>query len=177
MWKDNIYRGFLIFFESLTFGVNSGVKQYKMAQNDKKLCLFYSIYHEAYIIWSWILVHMCEMMTSLFSRFWYLIFWTVRRGEVKGQKMAQNDNITKNSVCLTLYLRSCTSYDCGFWYTYFERLYLQQYFHFFQNSVFLWVLGGKRAKHDWYFSILVCHILYLQNCRSCHQDHWCTVIK
>ena len=86
MWKDNIYRGFLIFFESLTFGVNSGVKQYKMAQNDKKLCLFYSIYHEAYIIWSWILVHMCEMMTSLFSRFWYLIFWTVRRGEVKGQK-------------------------------------------------------------------------------------------
>ena len=98
-------------------------------------------------------------------------------GEVKGQKMAQNDNITKNSVCLTLYLRSCTSYDCGFWYTYFEWLYLQQYFHFFQNSVFLWVLGGKRAKHDWYFSILVCHILYLQNCRSCHQDHWCTVIK
>ena len=43
---------FFVFFYSkfLFFGVNSGVKGQKMAQNDKKLCLSYSIYQEAYII-------------------------------------------------------------------------------------------------------------------------------
>ena len=32
------------------FGFNSGVKGQKMAQNDKKLCVLYSISQEAYII-------------------------------------------------------------------------------------------------------------------------------
>ena len=51
------------------------------------------------------------MMTSpddffSFSKFWF----SGLLGEVKGQKMAQNDKKTY----LTPYLRSCTSYDCGF---------------------------------------------------------------
>ena len=38
---------------------------------------------------------------------------------------------------LTLYLRNCTSYDCGFWYTCVKWWYPQQYFFsFFQNSDF-----------------------------------------
>ena len=32
------------------FGVNSGMKGQKIAQNDKKLCLLHSISQEAYII-------------------------------------------------------------------------------------------------------------------------------
>ena len=35
------------------------------------------------------------------------------RGEVTGQKMAQNEK----KFCLTLYLGNCTSYDCVFWNT------------------------------------------------------------
>ena len=133
MWKDNIYRGFLIFFQSLTFGVNSGVKQYKMAQNDKKLCLFYSIYHEAYIIWSWILVHMCEMMTFLFSSFWYLIFWTVRRGRWKDKKWPK---ITTWQKILSVSL--CISGTVPYMIVVFGThiLYLQQYFHFFKILCF-----------------------------------------
>ena len=41
---------FYIFFQILIFGVNSEVKGQKMAQNDKMLCLSYSISQEAYII-------------------------------------------------------------------------------------------------------------------------------
>ena len=41
---------FLHFFQVLIFGVNSGVKGQKMAENDIKLCLSYSISQEAYII-------------------------------------------------------------------------------------------------------------------------------
>ena len=49
-----------------------------------------------------------------FSFLKILIFWIIKG--VKGQKMAQS--LTKKSVCLTLYLRNRTSYDCDFWCTY-----------------------------------------------------------
>ena len=67
---------FYIFFQSLSFGVNSGVKGQKVAQNAKKLCLSHSISQEAYIIWSRFLVHMCKIMTSpdaffIFSKVWF----------------------------------------------------------------------------------------------------------
>ena len=43
-------QGFFYFFLVFIFGVNSGVKGQKIAQNDKKLCLSYTISQEAYII-------------------------------------------------------------------------------------------------------------------------------
>ena len=46
--------------------------------------------------------------------------------------MVQNDK----KFCLTSYLRNCTSYDCGVWYTCVTRWYLQQIFSFFQKSDF-----------------------------------------
>ena len=46
--------------------------------------------------------------------------------------MAKNDK----KFCLTLYLRNCTSYDCGFWYTCVKWWYLQQIFSFFQKPDF-----------------------------------------
>ena len=66
----------LHFFQILIFGVNSGVKGQKMTQSDKKWCLLHSISQGAYIIWSWLLVHMCKMMTSqdasfIVSKFWF----------------------------------------------------------------------------------------------------------
>ena len=60
-------------------------------------------------MWSWFLVHMCKMMTSLDVFFYFfksLIFWVVWGG--KRQNMTQND---KKNLSLTLYLKNHTSYD------------------------------------------------------------------
>ena len=65
------------------------------------------------------------------SKFWFSRLLGGRR--LKGQKMAQNDK----KFCLTLYLRNCTSYDCGFWYRCVKWWYLQQIFSFSQKSDFL----------------------------------------
>ena len=46
--------------------------------------------------------------------------------------MSQNGK----KFCLTLYLRNCTSYDCGFWYSCVKWWYLQQIFSCFQKSDF-----------------------------------------
>ena len=42
---------FFHFFKALIFWVDNGVKERKMIQNDKKLCLLHSISQEPYIIW------------------------------------------------------------------------------------------------------------------------------
>ena len=44
-------------------------------------------------------------------------------------------------ICLTLYLRNCTSYDCGFWYTckmmIFPAIFIFMFFfYYFQNPDF-----------------------------------------
>ena len=48
--------------------------------------------------------------------------------------MAQNDK----NFCLTPYMRTCTSYDCGFWCTCVRSWYLEHFFFFsfFQNLDF-----------------------------------------
>ena len=82
---------FFIFLKILIFGVVSGVKGQKMAQNDKKFCLLH-ISQESYIIWLSSMLHLCEMMISpgvFFHFFKTLIFQVVRR--IKGQKVTQND--------------------------------------------------------------------------------------
>ena len=44
--------------------------------------------------------------------------------------------VAQKKLCLTPYLRDCTSYNCGFWYTW-KQWYLQQFFFsFFQNTDF-----------------------------------------
>ena len=81
------------------------------------------------------LLHKFKMMTSpdaffIFSKFWFS--GLLGRGENKGKKWPK---MTKKN-CLTPYLRNCTSYDCGFWYTCVKWWYLQQFFSFFQKSDF-----------------------------------------
>ena len=66
---------FFHFFKFLIFWV-IGVKEQKMAKNEKKKkCQLHFIFQEAYIMIV-ILVHMCKMMSSpdsffIFSKFWF----------------------------------------------------------------------------------------------------------
>ena len=94
---------FVIFFQILIFRVVSGVKGQKLAQNDKNFCLSHSISQEAYIIWSWFLVHMCKMMTSPYA------FFIFQNFDFVGCKRAKNVSKWQKMICLTPYLRNHTS--------------------------------------------------------------------
>ena len=72
------------------------------------------------------------MLFSFFQNFSFLHFKDGGKCKIWSKMAIQ--------ICLTLYLRNCTSYDCGFWYTCVKWWYLQQFFFFFsffQNSDFL----------------------------------------
>ena len=69
-----IFPAVFSFYQILIFGVVSGVKTQKMAQNDKKFCMSHFISQEPYIIWLSFMVHLCKMMISpgsffIFSKF------------------------------------------------------------------------------------------------------------
>ena len=100
MCKMIISLGVFFIFSKFWFSELLGGKGQKLAHNDKKLCLLRLIFQEPYIIWLSFVVHQCKVIIS--------------PGIKKGQKMLQND---KKKNGLTLYVRNCTSYDCGFWYT------------------------------------------------------------
>ena len=81
------------------------------------------------------LLHKFKMMTSpnaffISSKFCFsgLLGWR----ELKREKMAQNDK----KLCLTSYLRNCTTCDYGFWYTFVKWWYLQQIFSYFFCLIF-----------------------------------------
>ena len=88
------------------------VREGKVVQNDKKLCLSHSISQEPYIIWSSYNHTYNHTSLGIFLYFQNIDF-RVFRG-VKWQKIFQND---KNSICHALYLRNCSSYHQDFWYT------------------------------------------------------------
>ena len=71
----------------MIFPVVRRVKWQKMAQNEKKFCLFHSVSQELYFILLWFLVHLCKMIFSFFE---ILIFLVFRGRKVKGQKMTHN---------------------------------------------------------------------------------------
>ena len=58
------------------------------------------------------------------------------RGRGDGKTM-KNGPKWQKIICLILYLRNCTSYDCDFWYT-FVKWYLQQFFYMISE---LWIFG------------------------------------
>ena len=97
MCKRIIFPGgfffFFIFFKILILQVVRGVKEQKMSQNDKKICLLHSISQEAqlYDHYFWYTCVKWWHLQMLFSfLFKILIFWVVRGGQ-KGKKMTQND--------------------------------------------------------------------------------------
>ena len=79
---------FFIFSKFWLFGLlREDVKEQKMVQNEKKLCLLHSISQESYIIWFSFMVLMYKWYLleffSFFSKFWL--------SGLLGQKIAQND--------------------------------------------------------------------------------------
>ena len=135
---------FFLVFQNFDFQGGQKGKREKKSQNDKKFSLLHLIFPESYIIWSshtctafflffqnfdswglshstsqelyiiwlWFSVHMSKMMISpvfffIFLKFW---FWGVSRS-----KRAKNDLKLLISVCHTLCLRNCRSYQ-DFWY-------------------------------------------------------------
>ena len=116
--KRIISPGFFLHFPS-------GVKGQKPIQNDKKICLSHSISQKASIIWSSFLVHLCKMMTLpdanfILSKFLFSGLLEGGSGEVKGQKMSQNDN------------KFCLSHMIVVFGTRVKLWSLQQFFSFFQ---------------------------------------------
>ena len=95
-----------IFFQNLIFGIIKGeIKGQKIAQNDKKLCLPYSISQERYIMWLWFVLQICEMISQAnFFIIQNFDFWCFLGG-----LRAKNDVKLSISVCFTLYLWNCRS--------------------------------------------------------------------
>ena len=87
------------------------------------------------------------------QNFDFLGYWEGQR-----EKMAQNDK-----KILTLYLRNCTFYDCGFWYKCVKGQYLQEFFFFsfFQNSDFS---GFSKFINKYQKEILSCAPPYSHVC-------------
>ena len=126
--KDNIFRFFKNFFQILIFGVNSRVKDQKMAQ---KIMSVAPISQEACIIWVWFLVHMCKMMTAPEA---FFIFSKLVRA-VKVWKR------TKKS--LTPYFRNPTSYDRGFLVHMSKKTIFAAVFFIFSKFWFFEFLAGE----------------------------------
>ena len=111
----------------------------------KKLCLLCLISYQPYIIWSSVLVHLCNAF-SIFSKFWFSGLLVGKRTKWPG--------ITKKLVCLTLHLRNHTSCDCG------DDMF--SFISFFFLILIVWVSrkggggggGGKKGKkmtHNYQF--------------------------
>ena len=83
------------FSRILLFWVVTGVKEQKMAQNEKKYCLSRSISQKPYIIWFSFMVHICKMIVStsifcfIFSKFWFSALSGGKRAKIipKWQKI------------------------------------------------------------------------------------------
>ena len=98
---------FFSFFKFWFFGLLSGVKSQKMAQNNKKFSLSHSVSQELYQF----LVHIRKMMLSpaiffSFSKFWFFRFLG-SRGVVKGETMTHNDHFQS----VTLYISGIVDHN------------------------------------------------------------------
>ena len=124
-------------------GGEGEVKGQKMVQNDKKLCLLWSISQEPYIMWLSFMVQKCKIIISPdgFFNFEIMIFQVVRG--LKGQKMAQNEN----KFCLS---HSVSQEPCIIWLRFLVHMckimISPANFFIFQNfdfGVFMGVKGQK----------------------------------
>ena len=97
-----------------------------------------TIYHMIFINGTHVCTNVQYLQVLFFSKFWYL-------GSLGGwgwgcKRTKNGPKWQKNFVCLTPYLRNCTSYDCKFWGTCLKWSYLQHIFSFFK----ILILGGFR---------------------------------
>ena len=117
-----------------------GLKGQKMAQSEK-ISACRTLYFKNYISYdlhSWYICMYKRIISPGIFFLFFFLFKILLFGIIKGGVGAYKKwpKMTKNSVCLTPYLRNCTSYDCDFWCTCLKWWYLQQIFFIFQNFVF-----------------------------------------
>ena len=117
-----------------------GQKNPKMSK--KKFCgTLYFRNHISYDLHLWYTCMYKWIISPGIIFFKILIFGIIRGVGGGGCKRAKNGpKWQKKIVCLTPYLRNCTSYDCKFWCTCVKWSYLQHIFSFFK----ILILGGFR---------------------------------
>ena len=145
--NDDISRCFFHFFKIFILWI----KGQKMAQNDKRFCLFCSITQETYIIWLSFMVHMSKMTISPgvndnisdnISIFQNFNFPGRQGGE--GQKWSK---MTKNSICCALYFRNHIPYDLYLWYVcMYKRISSSGIFFIFSKFWFFGFWGAWKGK-------------------------------
>ena len=129
-------------FNIFIFWAVMGVKGQKMAQDDEKLCLFYLMPQEPYIIWLSYIADLCKMMISsgvffffIFSKFWF--FGLLRRGDKRAKNCPKWERILSVMLNISGIIHhvifiygSFLLYSCVKWQ------YLWELFSFFQNFDF-----------------------------------------
>ena len=139
--KMIISPGFFFFFKILIFQVVRRVKDQKMAQNDKKLCLFCLLSQGPYIVWSSFMVHICERISPVLVFFFLQILIFGVNIWATGEKMAQNDN--------KLYLSHSISQEAYImwpWFLVCRCKIMTSPLSFFLNFDFLGCYGAKWQK-------------------------------
>ena len=123
MQNDNIFRWFFSFFQIFIFWIVKWVKGQKRAQNDKKLCLLYSISEETYIVWLSFMMQMCKMMIS--PGVFLISIFQVFKG-LKGKKMAQN----VEHFCLShiIFQKPCITWSSSMLHMYVQKDNISRHF-------------------------------------------------
>ena len=80
---------FFTFWKFWFFWFVRRVKEQKMVQNDKKICLLCSIFQKPYVIRMLFMVNTCEIICPGFFYFFKILIFQVFRG-VKVQKIVHN---------------------------------------------------------------------------------------
>ena len=182
MYKRAIYLAIFSFFQNFNFlCCYFGWKGKNWPKMTKKLSLLHSISQEAYIIWSWFLVHICKMMKSpgafsFFSTFWFSRLLGGGEGG-GGSKREKNGPKWQKILFVSLPISGIVYHMIMTFGTYEQNDDISSNFFIFSKFKFCGFLGGKRAKTDPKLQISVHHPLYLRNCRSYHQDYWYTGVK
>ena len=138
---------FFYFIKNLIFLTVAGVKEEKIAQNEKNNYIFQTPYlEELYIIWSLFLVHLCKMISPFFFIFLKKVICKKNKANwhqrVKGQKWPKMKN---NYIRYVLYLRNSIAYDHDIWYTCVKWWYLVFLFCFFFHFLKILIFGVVRG--------------------------------
>ena len=120
------------FSKILIFLVVRRVKGQKVAQNDKNsvLCTLYLWNHTSCGLDLWckcVKGQYLQVLFTFFPNFNFLVQWWGKRAK-NGLKWQFLLLSCCKKKCLIPYIRSCSSYDFGFWYKCVKWWYLQQYF-------------------------------------------------
>ena len=144
--KMIICQGVFFSVKILIFQVVKGWKGNKWPEMSK-IYVCCTLYCRSHISYDLHLLYTCMykriISPGIFFIFFKILIFKVISG---GGKRAKNGpEWQKVFVCLTLYLRNHTSYDCDFWCTCFKLMMPPANFFIFQNFDF-WVFSGDKGQ-------------------------------